>query len=171
MAPSCPPGDVVVQVDREAAALGACSDVSGDVDVGPSFALRTLGELGRLVRVSGDLDVSDNAELGGVFLPGLVAVGGDLVIENNRQVSTVSLHHLARVGGDLIVRDNVALLRLDLGALREVGGQLVIAGHPAMDTVVLDRLVAAGQIILEENPAWAADEVKSLLDRSSPRPR
>jgi hypothetical protein len=163
---------VVVQVEAEAAALAACRAVRGDVDVGPSFALRSLGDLGGLVRVAGDLEVSDNVDLGGLFLPGLVAVGGDLVIENNRQVSTVSLHRLARVGGDLIVRDNHGLVRLDLGALREVSGRLLISGHRQLDTVVLDRIERAGEIVLEDNPAWHPDEVQSLrraLDRSRPR--
>ena len=156
----CPARDVVVQVDAEAAALGACREM-GRLAIGPSFALRSLAGLERLER-AGAIDVSDNVDLGGLFLPALVAVDRDLVIDDNRQVATVSLHNLVEVGRDLVVRDNRALLRLDLGALRRVGGRLEISGHAALDTVVLDRLESAGELVLDDNPAWPAAEVDAV---------
>jgi hypothetical protein len=167
----CPPGDVVVQVDGEAAALDGCRGVKGRIEVGPSFALRSLAGLARIERARA-IDVSDNVELTGLFLPALVAVEGDLVIDNNRQVATVSLHHLVEVKGDLVVADNRALVRLDLGALRRVGGRIAIRGHPQLDTVVLDRLESAGELLLEDNPAWPEDEVESVRRRvAAPRSR
>jgi hypothetical protein len=159
---ACPSGDVAVQVDAEAAVLAACTSVSGRLTVGPSFALRSLAGLDRVVRVTGELDISDNAGLTGVYLPALVVVEGDLVIEDNRQVATVSLHRLVEVRGDLTVRDNPDLVRLDLGALRRVGGRLEVSGHPALDTVVLDRLERAGQLVLEDNPAWPAEDAERV---------
>ena len=164
----CPADDVAVQVDDEAAALAPCKSIAGDLAIGPSFALRSLAPLARIERVAGGLDVSDNLELTGVYLPALTAVGGDLVIESNRQVGTVSLHRLVEVGGNLTVRDNRELLRLDLGALRRVGGRVEIGGHPQLDTVVLDRLERAAGLALEDNPAWPADEVKRVTRRLAP---
>jgi hypothetical protein len=166
---ACPRGDVAVQVDAEAAALAPCTTIAGDLAVGPSFALRSLAPLARIERVAGGLDVSDNLEPTGVYLPALTEVDGDLVIENNRQVATVSLHRLVEVKGDLTVRDNHELLRLDLGALRQVGGRLEISGHPQLDTVVLDRLERAGELALEDNPAWPAAEVARVTRRLAPR--
>jgi hypothetical protein len=165
--PACPTGDTLVQVDAEAAALAGCTSISGRLAIGPSFALGSLAGLDRIERVGG-LDISDNAGLSGVYLPALVDVDGDLVIDDNRQVATVSLHHLVEVRGDLTVRDNRALTRLDLGALRRVGGRLVVSGHPSLDTVVLDRLQRAGPLVLEDNPAWPAEDVDGLRRRVSP---
>jgi hypothetical protein len=158
----CPAGDVVVQVDAEAEGLAGCVEVRGSLGVGPSFSLGSLAGLARIARVAGRLDLSDNIELGGVFLPALVAVEGDVVIENNQQIATASLHRLVRVGGDLVVRDNRGLLRLDLGALRGVGGRIEISGHPELDMVALDRLESAGEFVVEDNPSWPADEVDRL---------
>ncbi|HWM86615.1 MAG TPA: hypothetical protein VNO33_12275 [Kofleriaceae bacterium] len=167
----CPAGDITVQVNQEAAELAACTSINADLTVGPSFALRDLTGLARLRRVTGAIDLSDNIELAGFYMPRLVAVGGDLVVENNRQVATVSLHRLVEVGGDLIVRDNRGLLRLDLGALRRVGGRLEISGHPALEAVVLDRLERAGELVLEENPAWPAGEAAAIARRLEREPR
>jgi len=168
---ACPAGDVTVQIDAEADALAGCSAVSGDLAVGPSFALHSLIGLARLERVAGRLDISDNLELTGVYLPALLAVDGDLVIDDNRQVRAVSLHHLVEVGGDLVVRDGRELVRLDLGALRRVGGRLEVSGHPALDTVVLDRLERAGQLVVEDDPAWPAEDVERVRRRASASPR
>jgi len=165
----CPAGGATVQVDDESAALKACTSVGGDLAVGPSFALRSLSGLARIERVAGELDVSGNLELTGVYLPALTAIDGDLVVENNRQVATVSLHRLVEVKGDLTVRDNRELLRLDLGALRRVGGRLEVSGHPQLDAVVLDRLERAGELVLEDNPAWPAQDVERLTRRLAPR--
>jgi hypothetical protein len=158
--PACPTGDVHVQVDDDAAALARCSTL-GALAVGPSFTLRALTPLAGIERVA-RLDVENNLALAGVFLPALVAVDGDLVIDNNTQVATVSLHRLVEVTGDLTVRDNRELVRLDLGALREVGGRLEISGHPALETVVLDRLERAADVVLDGNPAWPPDDAAAL---------
>ena len=159
-----------MQVDAEAAALSACREV-GRLDVGPSFALHSLAGLERLERVAGGIDVSGNAELSGLFLPALVAVGGDLVIADNRQVVTVSLHHLIEVGGHVIVRGNRALVRLDLGALRRIGGRLEVSGQPELETVVLDHLESADELVLEDNPAWPAEEVDLVTRKLERRAR
>ncbi|HTE52215.1 MAG TPA: hypothetical protein VK698_15280 [Kofleriaceae bacterium] len=166
---ACPAGDALVQVDAEAAALSGCAAVNGDLVVGPSFTLDSAAGLADIARVTGTVDVSDNIELGGVFLPGLVSVGGDVVIENNRQLETASLHHLVEVGGDLTVRDNLSLLRLDLGALRRVGGAIRITGHPVLEAVALDALTRAGRIVVEDDAAWPAEEVDALERRVHPR--
>jgi hypothetical protein len=165
----CLAGDATVQIDDEAAALAPCRAIAGGLSVGPSFALRSLAPLAGIERVAGELDVSDNVELTGIYLPALTRVEGDLIIENNRQVATVSLHRLVEVKGDLTVRDNRELLRLDLGALRRVGGRLEVSGHPQLDTVVLDRLERAGELAVEDNPAWPADEVDRVRRRLAPR--
>ena len=163
--PRCPDGDVAIQVDADADSLAGCADLYGPLNVGPSFALRSLRGLARLRRVGGGFDVSDNADLSGLFMPALLSIGGDLVIENNRQIATASLHRVAEVTGDLIVRDNRALWRLDLGSLRRVGGRLVIAGHPELEMVALDRLQHAGGLVIEDNPAWPADDIDRLRRR------
>jgi hypothetical protein len=156
----CPAGDLRIQVAADAASLTHCPTVA-KLTVGPSFTLRSLTPLARIEKTRG-LDVSNNLALAGVFLPALVAVDGDLVIDNNTQVATVSLHRLVEVTGDLTVRDNRELVRLDLGALREVGGRLEISGHPALETVVLDRLERAADVVLDGNPAWPPDDAAAL---------
>jgi hypothetical protein len=159
-ASACPTGDVRVQVGDDTAALARCSTL-GALAVGPSFTLRALTPLAAIEKTR-SLDVSNNLALTGLFLPALVAVQGDLVIDNNAQVATVSLHRLVEVKGDLTVRDNRELVRLDLGNLRRVGGRLEISGHPALETVVLDRLERAADVVLDANPAWPPDDAAAL---------
>jgi hypothetical protein len=50
-----------------------------------------------------------------------------------------------------------------------VGGRLEIGGHPQLDTVVLDRLERAGELAVEDNPAWPADEVDLIRRKLAPR--
>lgn len=163
--PACPAGDVVVRVDEEAAALARCRTIAGDLVIGPSFALGSLGGLARIEQVTGALDISSNAALAGVFLPGLRRVGGGVTVESNLSAETVSLHHLVEVGGDLVVRGNRGLARLDLGALARVGGRVEIADHPVLESVSLDALAGAGDLAIDGNPAWSAAEIAALRTR------
>jgi hypothetical protein len=165
---ACPTGDVVVQVEAEAAALAGCAAMRGDLTVGPSFTLASATGLGDVRHVRGALDVSDNLSLGGVYLGGLISVDGDVVIENNRALSTASLHRLTEVGGDLIVRGNRALERLDLAALRRVGGRVQISGQPALEAVELGALRSAGSIEIEDVPAWPTEEIDAVKRRVVP---
>jgi hypothetical protein len=163
--PACPAGDVAIQTDEEAAALSGCAEVRGDLVIGPSISLIALTGLDRVARVAGRLDVSQNLQLGGLFLPALRRVGGDVVIDQNGQLVTASLHRLEVVGGDVVVRDNRALVRLDLGQLERAAGRIEVSGHPALDAVVLDSLTAAGAVVLEDNPAWPDDERQAVEQR------
>lgn len=164
-APTCPAGDVVVRVDEEAAALAGCTAITGDLVVGPSFALGSLAPLARIERIAGSLEISSNAALAGVFLPGLRRVGGSVTVESNLSVETVSLHHLVDVGGDLTVRGNRGLMRLDLGALKEVHGRLEVSDHPALDSVSFDALAITGELAIDGNPAWSEADIAALRSR------
>lgn len=162
---ACPAGSVVVHVDEEAAALAGCRRIAGELVVGPSFAMSSLAALGSLEEVTGSFEVSSNAALAGLYLGGLRRVGGSVTVDSNLSAETVSLHHLVEVGGDLVVRENRSLLRLDLGALRRVGGRLEVTDHPLLDSVSVDALASAGEVAIDGNPAWSAEEIAALRSR------
>jgi hypothetical protein len=164
-APDCPAGDVVVRVDEEAAALAGCAAITGDLVIGPSFALSSVTALERIEEVGGSLEIASNAALAGVFLPGLRRVAGSVTIESNLQAETVSLHHLIDVGGDLVVEGNRSLVRLDLSALATVRGRLQVSDHPVLDSVSLDALASAGDLAIEGNPGLPAADIAALRTR------
>ena len=163
--PACPAGDVIVHVDEEAAALAGCKRIAGDLVVGPSFAMSSLAALDSIEEVTGSFEVSSNEALGGVYMGGLRTVGGSVTVDSNLSAETVSLHHLIEVGGDLVVRDNRSLLRLDLSALRRVGGRFEVSDHPLLDSVSLDALASAGEVAIDGNPAWSAEQIAALRSR------
>jgi hypothetical protein len=156
---------VRVEVKEDAGGMAGCRVVPGDVAIGPSLLLDSLAPLGELDRVGGSLEVSGNVALGGVFLPALRRVGGEVSLDNNAAVMTISLHRLEEIGGDLRVTDNRSLERLDLGSLRRIGGRLEVSGNRSLDTVVLDRLSSAGDLAIEDNPAWPEEEAQVLRRR------
>lgn len=163
--PACPGGDVVVHVDEEAAALAGCRRIAGDLVVGPSFAMSSLAALGSIEEVTGSFEVSSNAALAGVYMGGLRRVGGSVTVDSNLSAETISLHRLVEVGGDLVVRDNRSLVRLDLSGLQRVGGRLEVSDHPLLDSVSVDALASAGELAIEGNPAWSAEQIAALRRR------
>ncbi len=163
--PACPRVGAVVHVDEDAAALAGCKRIAGDLVVGPSFAMSSLAALGSIEEVTGSLEVSSNAALAGLFMADLRTVGGSVTVDSNLSAETVSLHHLVEVGGDLVVRDNRSLVRLDLSALQRVGGRLEVSDHPALDSVSLDALASAGDLAIDGNPAWSAEQIAALRSR------
>ena len=164
----CPTGDAVVRVDEEAAALAGCAAITGDLVIGPSFALTSVTALQQIEQVGGSLEISSNAALAGVFLPAHRRVAGSVTVESNLQAETISLHHLVEVGGDLVVEGNRSLVRLDLSALATVRGRLQVSDHPVLDSVSLDALANAGELAIDGNPAWPAADIAALRTRVAP---
>ncbi len=161
----CPRGGVIVHIDEEAAALAGCKRIDGDLVVGPSFAMTSVAALDSIEEVTGSFEVSSNAALAGLYMGGLRRVGGSVTVDSNLSAETISLHHLVEVGGDLVVRDNRSLLRLDLGALKMVGGRLEVSDHPVLDSVSLDALGSAGEVAIDGNPAWSAEQIAAVRSR------
>lgn len=132
-------GAAIVDLDP----LGSLRAIRGDLTIGPTSRLASARGLAKLTRVSGELTVARNFELGGVYVGSLVEVGGAVRIDRNLSLLAASLHRLVEVGGDLTVTDNGALERVDLSALERVGGDLTIAGGAEL-VVVLPEAAAVG---------------------------
>jgi len=100
--------------------------VSGDLVVGPSSQLSSLGGLRGLKTVTGDVVIESNFQLSGVFLSTLDSIGGDLTIRSNASIGSVSLPSLRAIAGSLEITENGSLEAVIAPALRDVGGNLEI---------------------------------------------
>lgn len=124
--------------------LSSLTEVAGDLFLGPTSRLGDLRGLRRLAAVGGDLRVSHNFALGGLYLNALARVGGDLEVEGNLALVGASLARLRAVGGTLRVAGNGGLERLDLSSLAEVGGDLSIEGGRALVVALPDAAEVRG---------------------------
>jgi hypothetical protein len=146
--------------------LEALESIRGSVIVGPTLQLASLTGLSGLRHIGGDLDVTGNPYLAGVFLASLRRVDGDVSIDGIRAAKTVSLHGLEQVGGSFEVTDNGDLLRLDIGALRTVDGDFRIEENTALEDVAADSLQrVGGEVALDGNSSLEPSVLESLAKR------
>lgn len=160
-------GDLVISgaAIRDLTALGRLRSVEGALRIGPTLRLSSVRGLDSVEYVGGDVDISDNASLAGLFLAGLRTVQGAVVVENNLAMAVVSLHRTDHVGGDLRINDNRELFRVDLTELRAVRGEFEVSENRVLEAVAVPGgVTVGGAVVLEENPALAA-EVDSLRER------
>lgn len=151
-APSCDEASLTVVTAEQAARLNGCSHLAGDLIIGPSFTLESIAELDRPITIGGDLDVSGNPLLGGLFSASLRRVDGSVIIDGNGALATVSLHAIESIGGDLRIIDNDSLMRVDFSSLTSVAGQVEISGNPVLEQLELSRLTKMRTIQIEDNP-------------------
>lgn len=112
--------------------LASLTEVGGDLVLGPTSRLGDVRGLRRLAAIGGDLRVTHNFALGGLYLNALTRVGGDFELEGNLALVGASLARLRTVGGAMRVAKNGGLERIDLSALAAVGGDLSIAGKASL---------------------------------------
>lgn len=134
----------------ELAALAALEVVDGDLVIGPTLALSSIG-LPALRQVGGRFAVVANGAATGVFAPALTAVGA-LEITDDAALTTLSLPRLAAVAGDATVRRAAALETIDASALTRVGGDLTVEAPAA--TVWLGTRPAVAGATAVRAPGW-----------------
>ncbi|MBK7073965.1 MAG: hypothetical protein IPH44_16850 [Myxococcales bacterium] len=131
-------------------ALTGLEAVDGDLVIGPTLALSSVG-LPALRQVGGRFAVVANGAATGVFAPALTAVGA-LEITDDAALVTLSLPRLAEVTGDATVRRAAALETIDASALARVGGDLTVEAPAA--TVWLGARPAVAGATAVRAPGW-----------------
>ncbi|MBL4633732.1 MAG: hypothetical protein JKY56_07660 [Kofleriaceae bacterium] len=124
---------------QSTAVFSELQEVSGNLEIGPSYQLTSLAGLSKLKRVGGTFRIRNTQSLSGLFLGSLEEVGASLEILGNLSFETVSLHSLVRVGASLKVEHNNNLQRLDLSKLVHLGGESVIYGRKLDSLVTPDK--------------------------------
>lgn len=126
-------GAATIELD----ALRRVENIDGNLAVGPTSALTALTGFGNLRAVSGDIIISSNFEITGLFFDRLETVGGTLRITGNSSLLGISLPTLASVGTDVVISGNSSLESLLAPALARVDGELVIRDSPKLDLTEL----------------------------------
>jgi len=151
---------------RDVVGLEKLESIAGSLIVGPTLQLGSLRGLDGLQTIGGDLDITGNPNLMGVYLASLRRVTGDVSIDRVRAVTTVSLHALVEVGGSFEVTDNGGLLRLDIGALRTVGGDFKVEENALLEDLVVDSMGhAGGEVGLDGNSTLDPSIISALAKR------
>ena len=107
--------------------------VTGDLTIGPTFALETITVTG-LREVGGAVHVISNAAAGGASLPALERAGS-LEVAANVDLGRFVAPRLTDVAGDVTIADNPDLELLQLGALARVGGAVSLAANPNLQVI------------------------------------
>jgi hypothetical protein len=158
---ACPIAPVVVASAEQLTALGGCARlpgltirsaapidlaplaalevVDGDLVVGPTLALTSIG-LPALRQVGGRLAVVANGAVAGVFAPALTSVGA-LEVTDDAALTTLSVPRLAEVTGALTIR-----------RVARVGGDLTVEA-PAATVWLGGRPEVAGATTVRA-PGW-----------------
>lgn len=169
---ACPTAPVVVASAEQLAALGGCARlpgltirsaapidlaalaaleiVDGDLVIGPTLALTSIG-LPALRQVGGRFAVVANGAVTGVFAPALDAVGA-LEVTDDAALTTLSVPKLAAIAGAATVRRVAALETIDASALTRVGGDLTVDAPAA--TVWLGARPAVAGVTAVRAPGW-----------------
>lgn len=160
---ACPTGDIIfttqAQIDDFGATYGHCTEISGNLEIGPFGDITNLNGLSSLTSIQGGLRIYQNNNLsslnglsslesiGGYFqifenhiltnlegLSSLTSIGEFLVINYNYQLENLDgLSSLTSIGEDLFIISNYHLANLgDLSALTSIGGDLDIDGNPEL---------------------------------------
>lgn len=129
-AETCSPSDIALYTQAEVNAFPpGCTEIAGDLTVGPSSDITNLSALSSLTTVGEDLDIEDNDALVHVDgLSSLTSVRKDINIEDNLFLANVDgLAALTSVGEDVDIEDNLSLTNIDgLASVTAVGGDLDI---------------------------------------------
>jgi hypothetical protein len=107
--------------------------ITGDLTIGPTFALETLHVTG-LREVGGAVRIVSNAAADGASLPALERAGS-LEVAANVDLGRFLAPRLTDVAGDVTVADNPELELLQLGALARVGGAVSLTANPVLQVI------------------------------------
>ncbi len=147
-APRTMAGDVRAQTDAALALLAGVTDLQGSLSIGGTIT--TVGPLGCLARISGNLTVSGATALSSLSLPAVVGIGGGLAVASVAMLATVELPSLASVGAveDVSLRfDELPKLgRIDLRALPEAAGLAISNSGATAAGALMLNLTALRQL-------------------------
>ncbi len=143
--PRCPSTPVVASSQADLDALAGCARLPGlTVRGGGDYALAPLAEL---AQVDGDLVVGPTLALGSVGLPALTTVGGRFAVVSSAAVTGVFAPALTAVGS-LEVRDNASLVTLSLPRLARVEAAWTLLRVPLVEMVDASAVIHVGGAVV-----------------------
>jgi len=177
----------VIRTAADAARFGQCDEVHGDLRIAAT-SLDDLSSLARLQRVSGKLEISQNAELSD--LSGLTSLAqvGELAVHDNPDLTDLSGLDSLRSARHVVISGNPSLrslrgleglTRLELlviehnGLFRATGlsgltdvGELMVIGNPKLNSLQgLSSLTHARSVEITNNPRLCARGMLPALAR------
>ncbi|MBK9031844.1 MAG: hypothetical protein IPL61_11050 [Myxococcales bacterium] len=146
----CPTAAVVASSQEQLDALAGCARLPG-LSV-RSAAPLDLAPLAGLAQVDGDLIIGPTLALTSVGLPGLRTVGGRFAVVSGGAISGVFAPTVVEVGA-LEIRDLPSLATLSLSRLVSIGGPITIARVLALELVDVSALTTTGAVAIDAPPA------------------
>ena len=152
--PRCPTVAVVTSSQEQLDALAGCTRLPGlTVRGGGDYALAPLAEL---AHVDGDLVIGPTLALTSVGLPALVSVGGRFAVVSSAAVSGVFAPALTTVGS-LEVRDDASLVTLSVPRLATVEAAWTLVRVPLLEMVdasAVEHVGGAAMIEVSATATW-----------------
>jgi hypothetical protein len=139
--PSCPVTAVIASSQASLDALANCDHLAG-LTVRSAGPL-DLAPLSTLAAVDGDVVIGPTLAVSSVGLPALRTVAGRFAVVSGGGVTGIFVPALETAGA-VEIRDNVSLQSLSVPHLRAVTGPLTIARVPTLEFIDLSALVTIG---------------------------
>ena len=77
----------------------------------------------------------------------------DIAIRTGASLDLAPLAKLERIDGDLVIGPSVGLEEIGLNGIEHVGGAIRVSDNAAMHGLYLPRLIDAGRVVVDGNPA------------------
>jgi hypothetical protein len=143
------------EIDNFQANYPGCTEIEGDVLIGPGGYIYNLDGLSVLSRIGGGLRMYFNPDLTSISgLHNITSIGGWLFIEENEELTSLEgLENLDTIGGDLRLRMNGSLYDIEaLSGLDYVGGDLSVESSSLHNLAGLENIsVIEGYVRIVHN--------------------
>lgn len=156
---SCLPEGIVFhyqsEIDNFQTNYPGCTEIEGDVVIGPASYLYNLNGLSVLTSIGGGLRMYYNPELVSISgLQNITSIGGWLFIEENEALTSLEgLENLDTIGDDLRLRMNGSLYDIEaLSGLNYIGGDVSVESSSLHDLAGLENIsVIEGYLSIVHN--------------------
>jgi len=150
-------GDYDLMADTDTSAIAACTEITGDLNIGNAV---TQLRLAKLQTIGGALNITHAAALAGLDLPALTTIARELAVDGDGELTTFSLPVLES-SETVLITNNPKLADFSLPALTRVE-HLGVQANDALTTCALPRLQSVGIFVVNQNPALTAIAFDSL---------
>jgi hypothetical protein len=144
------------EIDNFQANYPGCTEIEGDVLIGPGGYIYNLDGLDVLTSIGGGLRLFFNPDLMDITgLQNITSIGGWLFIEENNELTSLDgLESLDSIGGNLIIQFHLSLTNIEaLSGVSYIGGDVLIEGNYNLtDLTGLDNIpLIAGSLRVIHN--------------------
>jgi hypothetical protein len=143
--------------------IGQLDDIRGDVIVTGNAALRSLQSLLSVVRISGNLRISNNLAMITTDADNVAVVDGRVEISNNATLSHLGLDRLTTASG-IVIAGNPVLAEASLPVLSGIFSiGIHIAQNDALHHVALPALTRVSALLVQHNHQLPSCEIVELF--------